>query len=48
MWRQEEKFVSTGAYRIHEEGKTLSISQVEEFRASDKPGDCCQLPQLME
>ena len=43
-WRARSS-VGQGVTGVKQEGKGGTIQQVEEFRASDQSGDCCQIPQ---
>ena len=40
--------VAQGVTGLRHEGEGCTIRQVEEFRVSDKSGDCCQIPQRRE
>jgi hypothetical protein len=42
---RERSSVGQGVTGLQHDGEGCTIQQVEEFRASDKPGDCCQIPQ---
>jgi hypothetical protein len=45
LLKAEREFGSTGVTGLKHAGKNCTIRQVEEFRVSDKSGDCCQIPQ---
>jgi hypothetical protein len=42
---RERSSVGQGVTGLQNDGEDCTIQQVEEFRVSDKSGDCCQIPQ---
>jgi hypothetical protein len=42
---RERSSVAQGVTGLKPEGEDRILRQVEEFRASDRFGDCCQIPQ---